>query len=128
MSLARKIVGGALGGVGYTGICMAVSFLQMRVLLHNLGADLSGIWLILANLGIYTTYLDIGLTQTLGREISFAVGDLKYSESARAERIGALVRSCTAAVAVVDVAAVAVVPVVVLLLLLLLLLASQGGP
>jgi O-antigen/teichoic acid export membrane protein len=106
MSLARKIVGGALGGVGYTGICMAVSFLQMRVLLHNLSVDLSGIWLILANLGVYTTYLDIGLTQTLGREISFAVGNPAYSESDRAERVGTLMRSCTAVLAVLGIAAI----------------------
>jgi O-antigen/teichoic acid export membrane protein len=108
MSLARKIVGGALGGVGYTGICMAVSFLQMRVLLHSLPVALSGIWLILANLGVYTTYLDIGLTQTLGREISFAVGDPNHSDADRDQRIGTLVRSCTAAVATVGIVAILV--------------------
>jgi O-antigen/teichoic acid export membrane protein len=99
MSTTRKLLSGAFGGVGFTAVSMAISFFQLRVLLHHMSMVMAGIWLIFLNLGNYAMFLDIGLTPTLGREISFASANPNLSEAERSERIGTLVRSCTVIVA-----------------------------
>ncbi len=99
MSTTRKLLSGAFGGVAFTAVNMGISFFQLRVLLHHMSLVLAGIWLIFMNLGNYAMFLDIGLTPTLGREISFASGNPNLSEDERSERIGTLIRSCTVIVA-----------------------------
>lgn len=99
MSANRKLLSGAFGGVVFTGLSMAISFLQMRVLLRHMSLEMAGVWLIFANLGSYALFLDIGLTPTLGREVSFAVGNPNLSDDERAVRISSLIRSCTVIVA-----------------------------
>lgn len=99
MSMNRKLFSGALGGLTFSAVGMAVSFLQIGILLRHLPLEVAGIWMIFVNLGGYAAFLDMGLTPTLGREISFAAGNPELSEAARDERIGTLIRSCTLIVA-----------------------------
>lgn len=77
---------------------MTVSLFQFSILLRHLPLKIAGIWLIFMNLGSYALLLDLGLSPTLGREISFAAGDPGGTEEARATRIATLIRSCTAIV------------------------------
>ena len=96
MSSKRNIVKGFAGGIMFSLVTICVSFLQLRILLHYLPSPVVGIWLLFVNFGSYVTLLDLGLTQTLGREVSFLVGqDLSAQE--RAGKLGNLIRSCTRA-------------------------------
>ncbi len=95
MSVKRSIVSGFVGGLLMSVVSIAVSFLQLRILLHYLPQTLVGVWLIFANFGAYVSFLDLGLTQTLGREVSFAVGRQDLSETERARHLRNLIRSCT---------------------------------
>lgn len=99
MSTNRKLLSGAFGGLLFTGVSMGISFLQLRVLLRHMSMEMAGIWLIFFNLGNYAMFLDLGLTPTLGREISFTAGNLSFSDAERSRRIGTLVRSGTVIVA-----------------------------
>lgn len=91
----RKILRGVLGGLTFTAIGIAVSLLQFSLLIRRLPLEVAGIWMVFTNLGSYVLFLDLGLSPTLGREISFAAGDLKLTETARADKVNTLVRSCT---------------------------------
>jgi DNA polymerase sigma len=51
MSMNRKLLSGAFGGVTFTAITMVLSFLQLRVLLHHMSLEMAGIWLIFADTG-----------------------------------------------------------------------------
>lgn len=95
MSVKRSIVSGFVGGLLMSVVSIAVSFLQLRILLHYLPQTLVGIWLIFANFGAYVSFLDLGLTQTLGREVSFAVGRQDLSLDERTRHLRNLIRSCT---------------------------------
>ncbi len=103
MSMNRKLLSGVLGGLTSTAVSMAVSFAQFSILLRHLPLDVVGIWMIFANLGSYAMFLDLGLTPTLGREVSFASGNPSLSASSRTERIGTLTRSCTVVVGVLSI-------------------------
>src|SRR5580698_10197199 len=98
MSINRKIFSGAVGGFTSTAVTMAVSFVQFGILLGHLPIEVAGIWMIFANFASYVMFLDLGMTPTIGREISFAAANPEYSEPDRAERIGTLIRSCTSVV------------------------------
>lgn len=93
--MKRNILQGVAGGLLLSLMSIAVSFLQLRVLLHYLPVSTVGIWLIFTNFATYVTFLDLGLIQTLGREIGFATGQQDLSIEQRAERVGSLIRSCT---------------------------------
>jgi O-antigen/teichoic acid export membrane protein len=107
MSNDRKMFGGFLGGIIVTASNFAVSFIQFRILLRHLPIEQAGIWIIFLNIGAYILSLDMGLSPTLGREISFLSGNPVLTPSERAFQIGSLVRSCTTVVTVL--AAVVVV-------------------
>lgn len=99
MSLNRKLISGAMGGMLFSAVGMTCSFVQLSILLRRLPVEAAGIWLIFTNLGSYAMFLDLGLTPTLGREISFASAHPEWSEAERARRIATLIQSCTFAVA-----------------------------
>lgn len=95
MSHKRSILSGFAGGLMMSFVSIAISFLQLRILLHYLPQAAVGIWLIFANFGAYVAFLDLGLTQTLGREVSFAVGRQDLDAGERAHHLSNLIRSCT---------------------------------
>lgn len=98
MSTDRKIFTGFAGGIGMSLVNICVSFLQLRIFLHYLPANIVGIWMIFVTIGAYVIFFDLGLSPTLGREISFTVGSLELTELERSHHIGTLIRSCTRAV------------------------------
>lgn len=95
MNMNRKFMRGAFGGMLSSAVNIGVSFVQFRILLLHMPLEATGIWMIFANLGSYAMFLDMGLTPTLGREVSFAAGSSELCEVERAKRISTLVRSCT---------------------------------
>lgn len=95
MSMKRNILNGFAGGLLMSFVAISLSFLQLRILLHYLPQTIVGIWLVFTNFGAYVNFLDLGLTQTLGREVSFAIGRPDLTAEERAERLGTLIRSCT---------------------------------
>jgi O-antigen/teichoic acid export membrane protein len=84
-----------IGGLTATVVNVSVSFLQFSILLRRLPLEVAGIWMIFTNLGSYVMFFDMGLTPTLGREVSFAAANPNLSEVEREQRIGTLIRSCT---------------------------------
>lgn len=103
VSVNRRLLSGVLGGLILTAIGVVVSLLQFSILLRRLPLEMAGIWMLFTNLGGYVLFLDLGLSPTLGREISFAAGDPELTDTARAVRIETLIRSCTAIVAMLAV-------------------------
>ena len=104
MSIARKIVSGFIGGITLTAVGLVASFIQFSLLLRYLPLDVVGVWMVFTSIGAYVMLFDLGMSPTLGREISFVAGDLELNKAARANRIGTLIRSCTTIVAVLAVA------------------------
>lgn len=102
-SANRSLFTGALGGLTLTAVSMVVSLLQFTILLRRLSLETAGIWMVFTNIGGYVLLLDLGISPTLGREISFAAGNPELTDIARAARIGTLIRSCTAIVALLAV-------------------------
>lgn len=98
-SVNRRMFTGVLGGLILTAISIAVSLVQFSILLRRLPLEIAGIWMVFTNLGGYVLFLDLGLSPTLGREISFAAGNPELTDNARAARVETLIRSCTAVVA-----------------------------
>jgi O-antigen/teichoic acid export membrane protein len=105
LSTDRKIFKGFAGGIGLTLVTIGISFFQLRLLLRFLPQSTVGIWLLYTSMGAYILLLDLGLTPTLGREISYAAGRRDIDEAERTTRIATLVRSCTRVASLVSVAA-----------------------
>ena len=97
-SINSRLLMGVAGGVGLTAVSVGVSLLQFKILLRYLPLASAGLWMIFLNLGNYVLLLDLGLSPTFGREISFAAGDPDLSEAAKRQQIATLIRSCTFAV------------------------------
>ena len=103
MSNDRKIFSGFIGAIATTAVTAAVSFLQLRILVAHLPLEMAGIWILFLSIGTYVLFFDLGISPTMGREISFALGDPDLTPDARGRRIGTLIRSCTMVVAVLAV-------------------------
>jgi O-antigen/teichoic acid export membrane protein len=102
VSTNRKLLGGVLGGILFTAVTIVVSLVQFSLLIRRLPLAMAGIWMIFTNLGSYILFLDLGLSPTLGREISFAAADPDLTPLGRAARVKTLIRSCTTVVCVLD--------------------------
>lgn len=95
MSTDRKIFSGFAGGIGLSLVNICISFFQFRILLHFLPEPTVGLWLLFTSIGAYVLLLDLGLSPTLGREISFAAGRNDIEAPERLRAVGTLIRSCT---------------------------------
>lgn len=58
----------------YTASAVAVNVVQLRLILHYLPAQTAGIWTLFVTCGTYIALLDLGMTPTVGREISLLSG------------------------------------------------------
>ena len=94
MSVRRKIAHGVLSGVLLTFVSIFVMFLQFRLVVQYLPKDVAGIWFLFITFGGYVVFFDLGVGPTVGREISFIVGNAKYSEHQKQTEIVALVATC----------------------------------
>jgi O-antigen/teichoic acid export membrane protein len=101
MNTDRSILHGVLGSVVLTAIGIATSFVQFRVLINALPQSEVGLWFLFLSIGGYLLFFDLGISPTLGREISFCLGDTTLGESERIERVGSLIRSCVGAFAAI---------------------------
>src|SRR5215831_2226692 len=100
MGADRKILSGFVAGLICTAVTLLVGLVQFRLLLRYLPTPTAGIWMVFISIGGYLVFLDLGLVPTLGREISFSAADRSLNESQRLDRLGTLIRSCTAACAI----------------------------
>jgi hypothetical protein len=90
----KKIFHGVLSGVGQTVVSIAVSFIQLRLILNFLPKDMAGIWLLFLSLGTYIAFFDLGISPTLSREISFILGKNESTKQAHNQQIADLLSTC----------------------------------
>jgi O-antigen/teichoic acid export membrane protein len=95
MGTDRSILRGVFGSMALTAVSVAVSFLQFRLLVDWLPQQVVGLWFLFLSIGGYLILFDLGVSPTLGREISFCSGDETLSAGERADRVGSLIRSCS---------------------------------
>lgn len=86
----RRILHGAAAGAAYTGVAAAAGVVQLRLVVKALPADIAGLWLLFLTIGAYVAFFDLGMSPTVGREISFSLGAPDLGEAARTQRIGEL--------------------------------------
>jgi O-antigen/teichoic acid export membrane protein len=95
MSTHRKILGGFVGGFGLTVINVLVAFVQFRLLFSFLSQEQAGLWLLFLSIGSYVVLFDLGIGPTLGREISFSIGEQTISDERRVAQVSTLIRTYT---------------------------------
>ena len=86
----RHIARGAVASIVFTSTSVVVAVVQLRLIVHFLPADLAGLWLLFLTVGSYVTFFDLGISPTVGREMSFAIGAKDTDEQDRKRRIGEL--------------------------------------
>jgi O-antigen/teichoic acid export membrane protein len=86
----RHIARGAVASIVFTATSVVVAVVQLRLIIHFLPSDLAGLWLLFLTIGSYVTFFDLGISPTVGREMSFAIGAKDASEPDRIRRIGEL--------------------------------------
>jgi len=86
----HHIARGAVASVIFTSTSVVVAVVQLRLIVHFLPPDLAGLWLLFLTVGLYVTFFDLGISPTVGREMSFAIGAKDTDEQDRTRRIGEL--------------------------------------
>jgi O-antigen/teichoic acid export membrane protein len=86
----RHIARGAVASIVFTSTSVIVAFVQLRLIVHFLPPDLAGLWLLFLTVGSYVTFFDLGISPTVGREMSFAIGAKDADEQDRTRRIAEL--------------------------------------
>jgi O-antigen/teichoic acid export membrane protein len=86
----RHIARGAVASIIFTATSVVVAVVQLRLIVHFLPSDLAGLWLLFLTIGSYVTFFDLGISPTIGREMSFAIGAKDGNEQDRKQRIGEL--------------------------------------
>jgi O-antigen/teichoic acid export membrane protein len=86
----RHIARGAVASAVFTSTSVIVAVVQLRLIVHFLPSDLAGLWLLFLTIGSYVTLFDLGISPTVGREMSFAIGAKGADEQERTRRIGEL--------------------------------------
>jgi O-antigen/teichoic acid export membrane protein len=86
----RNIARGAAASVIFTATNVIVALVQLRLVIRFLPSDLAGLWLLFLTVGSYVTLFDLGISPTVGREMSFAIGQKDAAELNRNHRIGEL--------------------------------------
>jgi O-antigen/teichoic acid export membrane protein len=71
-----------------------VSLTTLRILLTYLPARTAGLWMLYLSIAGYFVIFDLGVSPTLGREISFILGDTQLTEIEKEQKASRLVHSC----------------------------------
>lgn len=100
MSTDRSILHGTFASLALTAVNVVVSFLQFRMLMNWLPQQIVGLWFLFLSIGGYLIVFDLGVSPTLGREISFCSGNHSLTSSERIEQVGNLIKSCRVVFAV----------------------------
>ena len=72
----RQIFHGAAASVVYTATTVLAGVVQLRLVIGALVPAIAGLWLLFLTVGSYVAWLDLGMSPTVAREISFAAGAL----------------------------------------------------
>ncbi|MCU1284850.1 MAG: polysaccharide biosynthesis protein [Acidobacteriales bacterium] len=94
MSLDRKIFYGVFGSLLFTVTTAAVSIVQLKWILLYLPKQAAGTWLLFLTFGSYIAFFDLGLSPTLGREVSFVLGRGRLDSAETLEDIADLIATC----------------------------------
>lgn len=86
----RQIFHGAAVSVLYTLAVVFVAVLQLRLIVQILPTEIAGLWLLFLTVGSYVTFFDLGISPTVGREISFFSAARNLPHPERNRRIGEL--------------------------------------
>jgi O-antigen/teichoic acid export membrane protein len=89
----RHIARGAVASIVFTSTSVVVAVVQLRLIVHFLPSDLAGLWLLFLTIGSYVTFFDLGISPTVGREMSFAIGAKGADEQGRTRRICELLQT-----------------------------------
>lgn len=93
-SVGTKIILGILSGAGKTIIAILVAFVQVKLIFRFFPQDLAGIWFLFLSLAGYIAFFDLGISPTIGREISFILGIKDLTEEERHKKITDIVKTC----------------------------------
>jgi O-antigen/teichoic acid export membrane protein len=74
----------------FTATSVIVAVIQLRLVVHFLPADLAGLWLLFLTIGSYVAFFDLGISPTVGREMSFAIGAKGSDEEKQTRQIAEL--------------------------------------
>lgn len=69
-----RMLHGTAAAVLYTVTAAAVGVLQLRLALQYMPAGMAGVWTLFVTCGTYIALFDLGLTPTVGRQVSLLVG------------------------------------------------------
>jgi len=86
----RQIFRGATAGAIYTITSVLAGIIQFRLIVQSLPPDLAGLWLLFVTVGGYVMFFDLGISPTIGREISFCLGVSNLTEEQRVQHISEL--------------------------------------
>ena len=95
MSVNRKIFGGVFSGLVFTTTQVFVALIQFRLILHFISRDLAGIWFLFLSIGGYIVLFDLGVSPTVGRDISFVLGRKELDIDGKRHAISDLIATCT---------------------------------
>lgn len=70
---------------------VASNFIMLRYLVRYLPAQEAGVWLLFLTMSSYLVVFDLGISPTIGREISLALGQMGVSEEERSSKIRDLI-------------------------------------
>ena len=90
----KRILRGVFGGGAQTFISIAVSIIQIRLVLSFVPRDIAGTWFLFLTIGAYIAFFDLGVGPTLSREIGFATGRSGGPEKAAAA-IAGIIATCS---------------------------------
>lgn len=108
MGSDRQIARGLLGSMLFAAVNLCVAVIQFRLVVTRLSAGTAGLWMLFLSMVGYLIFFDLGISPTLGREVSFCVGNQDLGDEERTFRIRSLVHSCMLVFVWLSVAAILV--------------------
>lgn len=104
MSLYHRIFRGAAMGLLLVMVTILVTIAHLKLIVYFLPDAISGAWLLFITLGTFIAYFDLGVSPTIGREISFVLGEPKLSAEEKDLAIADHYRTCRRIFSVLSVA------------------------
>ena len=89
----QKIAKGFASSGALAGVNFAVSLISLRMLLYFLPDKVAGLWMLYLSIAGYFIIFDLGISPTLGREISFVLGSRNCDPEEAARRMAQLIHS-----------------------------------
>lgn len=93
-NIEHKIFYGILSGAGRVIIGIVIALIQVRLILNFLPKDIAGSWFLFLTISYYISYFDLGISPTISRGISFALGQRDLDEHGLNKKIADYVATC----------------------------------